>query len=599
MWRIIPNIPKALRGNWNNSVVRSAPPTSCHDEDTVDCNPCQNPSPVYFIHRNLCCYRAGKRGKKKYKERAQYEALNRWVQSFKQDWSSMCNPLMLEAFGYGTVLLLGIHLSQYYKLWHDQNRRKSIDTLSPKWLSTQLGQMSLGMPIFGWDNHFTPKHAPLPVPKTSATEQSSAQTTPEQELDHQTGRKPKENKSPEFGSSIKSLDDRSENLLWKNDTENCDEDLFCDVERNWSALGEHYLCIGRNVAAYQYTQQGDIKHAIHLWHQSSDLPTSSFNLGVCYELGQGVKVNLENARQFYEAAAKQGHHKAMYNLARMYMIGKGINQDLHKAVELLKIAASGKLSKALCDLGVFYASQEENKQEAFELFKMAAKSKDACGCYNLAVCYQTGCGVETNLCKAVELYKKAAELGHRHAQLMLAVFFQQGLGGLPVDEDSARAWLNKAETLSDDQSSERYKLENMERYYTLVPNSTDDVSHEEQSPDRDKSTTSNGISTTLRSSSTVNKKNTKKTTKDNGDTDFLTSIGLTGGRFGQNIPGDNWFGSSGRNTKKERVSDIKQTVNNQLTASHISKDMDGVCDWSVGSSNFNKNDAVSMTWTRC
>ena len=44
--------------------------------------------------------------------------------------------------------------------------------------------------------------------------------------------------------------------------------------------------------------------------------------------------------------------------------------------------------------------------------------------------------------------------------------------GLPVDEDSARAWLNKAEALGDDQIYESYKLENMESYYTLQQKST-------------------------------------------------------------------------------------------------------------------------------
>jgi len=48
------------------------------------------------------------------------------------------------------------------------------------------------------------------------------------------------------------------------------------------------------------------------------------------------------------------------------------------------------------------------------------------------VCYHTGCGVEQNLCQAAELYKEAAQLGHKEAQLMLATFFHYGLGGMPL-----------------------------------------------------------------------------------------------------------------------------------------------------------------------
>jgi len=133
--------------------------------------------------------------------------------------------------------------------------------------------------------------------------------------------------------------------ILKPDFENCIDDLLCEVEQNWSALNEHYVSIGRNITAYQYTQQDDMAHAVSLWHQSSSLASSSFNLGVCYQLGRGVEINLDKARQFYEAAAKQGHHKAMYNLARMYLNGDGVDQDVHRATELLKSAASAQLSK--------------------------------------------------------------------------------------------------------------------------------------------------------------------------------------------------------------------------------------------------------------
>ena len=61
-------------------------------------------SDVVCFFSNLCCYRAGKRSKKKYKRRTENAALNKWIQSFKKDWSSVNSPFTLEAFGCVSII---------------------------------------------------------------------------------------------------------------------------------------------------------------------------------------------------------------------------------------------------------------------------------------------------------------------------------------------------------------------------------------------------------------------------------------------------------------------------------------------------------------
>ena len=55
------------------------------------------------------------------------------------------------------------------------------------------------------------------------------------------------------------------------------------------------------------------------------------NLGVCYERGTGVKVNLEMAFDWYMKAADKGDMQSQVNVANAYYLGNGIEMDHHKA----------------------------------------------------------------------------------------------------------------------------------------------------------------------------------------------------------------------------------------------------------------------------
>ena len=61
-----------------------------------------------------------------------------------------------------------------------------------------------------------------------------------------------------------------------------------------------------------------------------------------------------------------------------------------------------------------------------------------------AVKYQTGRGVAVNLTKAVEYYKKSAELGDKMAQNNLAVLLRSGYDGVAPDIKTAMEWFEKA-----------------------------------------------------------------------------------------------------------------------------------------------------------
>lgn len=62
---------------------------------------------------------------------------------------------------------------------------------------------------------------------------------------------------------------------------------------------------------------------------------------------------------------------------------------------------------------------------------------------SLAWMYHTGNGVEKDLNKALELYRKAADQGHSIAQNNIGVFYEKGIV-VPVDEKAAAEWYHKA-----------------------------------------------------------------------------------------------------------------------------------------------------------
>ena len=51
---------------------------------------------------------------------------------------------------------------------------------------------------------------------------------------------------------------------------------------------------------------------------------AQFNLGVMYQLGQGVPQDYAEAAKWYRLAADQGFAPAQFNLASMYIKGQGV-----------------------------------------------------------------------------------------------------------------------------------------------------------------------------------------------------------------------------------------------------------------------------------
>ena len=82
-------------------------------------------------------------------------------------------------------------------------------------------------------------------------------------------------------------------------------------------------------AGLKAAQAGDFQTALKEWKPLADQgdADAQYNLGLMYDIGEGVAEDDAEAVRWYRLAADQGHANAQYNLGLMYANGRGVLQD--------------------------------------------------------------------------------------------------------------------------------------------------------------------------------------------------------------------------------------------------------------------------------
>ncbi len=138
---------------------------------------------------------------------------------------------------------------------------------------------------------------------------------------------------------------------------------------------------------------------------------AQFRLGVMYGNGDGVGLDYEQARGWFEKAAAQGHENALITLAWMYANGAGVDADEDRARRLYLKAAERGSAKAQYVVGTMYRFAQY--------------------------------GVKKDIPRAVEWYLKAADQGMATAQFALGRMLMEGKGVMR-DDAAALQWLSLA-----------------------------------------------------------------------------------------------------------------------------------------------------------
>eukprot|EP00455_Lapot_gusevi_P041727 TRINITY_DN4878_c0_g3_i2.p1 TRINITY_DN4878_c0_g3~~TRINITY_DN4878_c0_g3_i2.p1 ORF type:complete len:627 (-),score=52.53 TRINITY_DN4878_c0_g3_i2:32-1828(-) len=214
---------------------------------------------------------------------------------------------------------------------------------------------------------------------------------------------------------------------------------------------------------------------------------AQFELGLCYETGQGVEKNLQQAIKYYRLAAAQKFARAQNNLGVCYENGRGVERDFAEAVKLYQLSAEQNQASAQSNLGVCYEHGRgvaRDLTESVKYYRLAAEQNHAPAQNNLALCYERGRGVERDVAEAMKYYRLAAEQNHAPAQCNLGMCYEHVKGmerdvteaakyyRLAAEQNFAPAQCNMGRCYEYGIGVEQ-DLEQAVRYYELAANQND------------------------------------------------------------------------------------------------------------------------------
>lgn len=134
--------------------------------------------------------------------------------------------------------------------------------------------------------------------------------------------------------------------------------------------------------------EGRWEEAARLYGAAAEqgVAVAQFQLGSCFENGEGVAKDAKEAARWYRAAAEQGLAPAQNNLGTCYLHGHGVGKDAGEAVRQ---------------------------------YRLAAEQGHAPAMYNLGSMYENGLGVTKNVAEAIGYYRLASDSGVAPARIAL------------------------------------------------------------------------------------------------------------------------------------------------------------------------------------
>src|SRR5256885_4391856 len=119
-------------------------------------------------------------------------------------------------------------------------------------------------------------------------------------------------------------------------------------------------------AAVAY-RKGDYANALQLYRPLAEhgLAVAQFNVGLMYDMGQGVLQNHGEAVDWYRLAADQGRPDAQYQLGHLYYK----HEQYAEAAKWFRLAADQGRADAQSSLGAMYAEAEGVPQDLVQALK--------------------------------------------------------------------------------------------------------------------------------------------------------------------------------------------------------------------------------------
>lgn len=199
--------------------------------------------------------------------------------------------------------------------------------------------------------------------------------------------------------------------------------------------------IAQAVLAFKYLSELNYDEGMKWLKKSASAgyDEAQVSLAEFYSKGEGVAKDYLEATKWYAEAAKKGNRKAQVWLCSFYESGDLIPASNEE--ELLKLYGQIKeLGDGILDYiaGKLYYSEQtpDALRQAFNYVNKAAQKGVAPAWTMLGLMHANGQGVEQSDEKAVDCFKKGAELGDGNAEYFLGKAYQTGT---VVAQDKTRA----------------------------------------------------------------------------------------------------------------------------------------------------------------
>ena len=100
-------------------------------------------------------------------------------------------------------------------------------------------------------------------------------------------------------------------------------------------------------------------------------PDAQYELGLCYDEGDGVKENKHEAFKWFLKAANQEHGRAQNAVGLCYEYGDGVQKNLNEAIRWYHRSIENGCTKGMLSLAGVYANEGKD-DKAWELIDHAA-----------------------------------------------------------------------------------------------------------------------------------------------------------------------------------------------------------------------------------
>lgn len=151
-----------------------------------------------------------------------------------------------------------------------------------------------------------------------------------------------------------------------------------------------------------------------------------YRIGKMHCYGLGTEQDYAQSFEWFLKSAHEGNKFAQYSLANLYYYGNGVEKDLSQAFWWYRKSSEQGQPYASYAVAQMYSKGEyvaENKETAQRYYKVALsgflelESKDQADdnlFYKIGVMYKNGLGTEADISKAIDYFKRSAEMNNKN-----------------------------------------------------------------------------------------------------------------------------------------------------------------------------------------